>query len=241
MNAEAMTERFEMRLNQTVLEQVDAWRSSQGDLPSRSEAVRRLVEAGLAAGGEKRDIRLADGEKLILVMLCELFKTLKLKDAEIEPDFVESVIFGGHYWGLEWKYSGLFHGHVDRRAVVSEVVDILDMWSFLEDGYAKLSKKEKDRVAAEAAPFGKHVVFHGFDGNNEGEYIGVARFMVEKLDRFTKFAGRDFNAHMPTLDAHRRMLAVFEPVRRNLTGRDLSAAEIIRIMKAMLHPSRKKD
>src|ERR1700730_15629853 len=162
-------------------------------------------------------------------MLCELFKGLKLK-SDIEPEFVEAVIHGGHYWALEWKYSGIFHGHEDSRAILSETVDILDMWSFLEDGYSKLSKKDKDRVAAEAEPFGKHVVFRGFDGNNEGEYMGIARFLVEELDRFTKFKGRDLNAHMPTLDAHRRMLAVFEPIRRTMTGRDLNAAEIIEIL-----------
>jgi len=36
------TERFEMRLDQGTLDQMDKWRSSQSDLPSRAEAVRRL-------------------------------------------------------------------------------------------------------------------------------------------------------------------------------------------------------
>ena len=57
MNAQAMMERFEMRLGQSVLEDLDAWRARQGDLPSRSEAVRRLVEAGLAERGEKHKAR----------------------------------------------------------------------------------------------------------------------------------------------------------------------------------------
>src|SRR5438270_13959361 len=99
MNAEAMTERFEMRLGQSVLEEVDSWRGRQGDLPSRSEAVRRLVEEALASHSEERQIKISDGEKLILIMLCQLFKHLKLKGGEIDPEFVEAVIFGGHYWG----------------------------------------------------------------------------------------------------------------------------------------------
>src|ERR1700693_5235013 len=117
MNAEAMTERFEMRLSQSVLEEVDSWRARQGDVPSRSEAVRRLVEEGLASRSRERQIKIADGEKLILIMLCQLFKHLKVKDGEIDPAFVEAVIFGGHYWGLDWKYSGLFHGHEDAKTV----------------------------------------------------------------------------------------------------------------------------
>ena len=234
-----MTERFEMRLGQSVLENVDVWRTRQNDLPSRSEAVRRLVEVGLGATGGDGHIRLSDGDKLILIMLCQLFKQLKLK-SEIDPEFVEAAIHGGHYWGLKWEYSGIFHDYEDKQSVVNEVVDVLDMWSFLESGFGKLPKKDKDRVASEAEPFGKRVVFAGFDGNNESEYMGVARFLIEKLDRFSSFKGRDLDAHMPTIDAHRRMFAVFEPIRRTLTGRDLNAKEIIEILKAKLHPSRQK-
>jgi uncharacterized protein YfbU (UPF0304 family) len=45
---------------------------------------------------------------------------------------------------------------------------------------------------------------------------------------------------MPTIDAYRRMLSVFEPIRGTLTGRDLNAPEIIEILNAMMHPSRRK-
>lgn len=238
MGTESMTERFEMRLGQSVLEKVDSWRATQDDLPSRSEAVRRLLEAGLRTPA-KRQVSLGDGEKLILIMLCDLFKQLKLK-GEIEPDFVEEVMYGGHYWGLEWKYSGIFHGHEDSREVVAEVVDVLDMWSFLESGFAKLSKKDKGLVATGAAPLGEHVAFAGFDGNNEAEYCSVAGFLINKLDRFTRFKGRELNSHMPAIAAYRRMLAVFEPMRCNLAGRELNASEIIQILAAWVHPSRRK-
>ncbi len=238
MNAQAMTERFEMRLGPSVLEGLDSWRATQYDLPSRAEAVRRLVEVGLG-NSAKRRIVLGDGEKLIVMMLCQLFEHLKV-ESEIDPAFVEEVIYGGHYWALGWEYSGIFHSHQDAETVVTEVVDILDMWSFLERGFGALSKKDKDKVAAGAEPFGKHVFFAGFDGNNESEHIGVARFLINKLDRFTEFKGRDLNAHTHTLDAYRRMLSVFEPIRPNLIGRDLDAEEIIQILKAMLHPSRQR-
>lgn len=42
------TQRFEMRLDQRDLDRLDAWRAKQPDLPSRAEAVRRLVDVGLA-------------------------------------------------------------------------------------------------------------------------------------------------------------------------------------------------
>jgi len=45
---------------------------------------------------------------------------------------------------------------------------------------------------------------------------------------------------MPTLEGYRRMLPVFATISRTLTGRDLNATEIIKILKARVHPSRRK-
>jgi uncharacterized protein len=46
------SERFEMRLDPAAVERIDAWRREQPDLPSRTEAIRRLVELGLGAKRE---------------------------------------------------------------------------------------------------------------------------------------------------------------------------------------------
>lgn len=43
------TERLEMRLTPAMLSELDEWRRVQSDLPSRSEAFRRLVAIGLVA------------------------------------------------------------------------------------------------------------------------------------------------------------------------------------------------
>jgi uncharacterized protein YfbU (UPF0304 family) len=236
MNAQAMTERFEMRLGASVLNDLDSWRAEQEDLPSRAEAVRRLVEAGLNKTSKKR-IVLSDGEKLITTMLCQLFKHLNVK-SDIDPTFLEAVIDGGHYWALGWEYQNVFHQDEDADTIVSEVVDILDMWRFLERSFGALSKKDKDRVAAEAKPFGDQVVFAGFDGNNESEHCSVAMFLINQLDRFTEFKSRGLDTHTHKLGAYRRMLSVFEPFRINLTGRDLNAPEIVKILQAGAHPSR---
>ena len=178
---QSKTERFEMRLDQTMIDQVDAWRSEQEDMPSRSEAVRRLIEAGLDV--QNSPVRIRDGEKLILAMLRDLYHHHQVKDGEIDPDFVMEAVWGGHYWGLDWQYQGLFHGHEDKRRTVREVVDILDMWDFLEGSFEKLSAKEKGRFAKEMEPF-TDVKFSGFDGNNESEHLGVLRFLTQKMDRF---------------------------------------------------------
>jgi len=230
----AMTERFEMRFDQGTLNAIDAWRSRQDDLPSRAEAIRRLIDTGLGSSDNK-EVEITDGEKLILGMLAELHTHMKIK-SELEPDFIMNAIYGGHYWGLSWKYSGLFHGNKDDARNVSEVVSVLDMWSFIESSYAALPAKDKTRVEKEAEPFGKNPRFRGFDGNNETEHLGIAYFLIEKLERFSSFDGRDLNSHMPSLDMYRRMYRVFDPMRRNLIGRTLTADELIAVLNEETHP-----
>lgn len=41
--------RFPMRVSEQFLHDLDEWRRQQPDLPSRAEAVRRLVALGMAA------------------------------------------------------------------------------------------------------------------------------------------------------------------------------------------------
>ena len=43
------SKRFEIRMSGVLLKAIDEWRRRQSDLPSRSEAMRRLIEAGLVA------------------------------------------------------------------------------------------------------------------------------------------------------------------------------------------------
>jgi hypothetical protein len=42
------SKRFEMRIDSNLLEHLDQWRQGEDDTSSRAEAVRRLIEAGLA-------------------------------------------------------------------------------------------------------------------------------------------------------------------------------------------------
>lgn len=228
------TERFEMRLDDEVLTRVDKWRGLQYDVPSRSESMRRLVEIGLTATS-RDSVQLSDGEKLIIVMLRDVYKHMKMDRGEIDPDFISEVIWGGHYWAPRWEMQGMFHDHADDPREVREVVNILDMWDLIERGHEKLPKKDKDRVEKDAEPFGKHVKFMGFDGNNEGTHMSIARFLVEKMGRFQRFKERDLNSHMPSVGTYRRMLSVFEPMRKALVGGDLNATQIIAILKAKVY------
>lgn len=233
--APPMGERFEMRLDEDILARVDGWRSQQVDLPSRAEAMRRLVEVALAKGGSDT-VTFSDGDKLLILMMRDLYEHLKVKDPGIDPEFLGEVIWGGHYWAAKWNLPGVFHGHEDDPRDLHFVLDVLDMWDAIERAYSKLTKKDKAAIERDAAPLGTHVRFSGFDGNNESSHLGIALFLVNKMDRFTRFQGRDLNAHMPTLATHRRMLPIFAGMRKHLPGAELSASQITELLQARTHP-----
>jgi uncharacterized protein YfbU (UPF0304 family) len=227
-----MTERFEMRLDEDILERVDQWREAQEDVLSRAEAMRRLVEVGLArTGSETKAVRFSDGEKALLIMMRDLLQHLDV-ESECDPQFLAKVIYGGHYWAPTWDMQGLFHGDEDDSDDVHFVVEVLVMWDQIERSYTRLSPQDKELIEKEADPFGRNVSFAGFDGNNETGLMAIARFLVQDMGRFQEFAGRELNSHMPTVDVYRRMLSVFAPMKKSLMGSGLTAAQIVRILKA---------
>ena len=89
---QAKTERYEMRLDEDLLSDINAWRARQGDVPPRAEAIRRLIEKGLV--DNQRQIQFTKGETLIIQMLCDVFKGLKIK-SEIDPNVVQAALSGG--------------------------------------------------------------------------------------------------------------------------------------------------
>ena len=144
------SERFETRLDRATIEQLDRWCASQPTLPSRAEAVRRLVHEGLAASSED-ELRPTPTETLIFSMLCGLARDGNNRE-RIDQDFVQYAIGGGHFWALGRKYPDNFGGRPDSRDLVREVVDILEMWTVFEHHDDHREEPDKARVASEPSP-----------------------------------------------------------------------------------------
>jgi hypothetical protein len=51
-------EQVQVRLQPILLKQIDLWRGNRGDAPSRPEAIRRLLQLGLAAHPVRRALAL---------------------------------------------------------------------------------------------------------------------------------------------------------------------------------------
>ena len=224
----AKTERFELRLDRETLDTVDNWRSSKTESMSRAEAIRQLVQQGL---DRSNYLTMTQSDILNTSLLCEIHSAT-VKHGELDSTFIQNALSGGHFWALNWQYTGLFHGHEDTPVAVREVADILDMWSTIEYDLEALSDKDKARVKEQAGS----AQFRGFDGNNEAEHRGIAMFMIDDMGRFSEFRGRDINSHCESLSMHRRMLDLFEPMRRGMIGQQFSASQIISILNEKIHP-----
>ena len=233
------TERFELRLDRGMLEQLDQWRALQPDLPSRAEAVRRLVRVGLAESGEVQ-VSLSPGERLISLQLCDLAGD-RPDTKPIDPNFVEEALFGNHLWALDMKHPGIFGVRPAYPKMVREVIDVLNLWTILEHGYENLGETDKARVKEEAKPYGAHVKFPGFYSNEESECVAIVRILIEHLERFTWFRQRELDSRRPVVDAYRRMLKVYEPMRQSLDGRDLSVSEIGQLLRELIHPDNRQN
>ncbi len=230
-----LTERFELRLDEDTIARIDRWRFARGG--SRAEAIRQLVDSGLETAA-KPPIRFSHGETLTIYMLCEIMKGLKLRENELDPQFIEEALLGGHLWGLSWKMSGVFHDHNDSEQVVTQVVNTLGMWSVVEESYEDLDAAQKKRIKELALGPPK---YEGYDGNNEHEYLGVAHFLTGRLGRFDRFEKRGaLNSHAPMVQVYNRMLKVYEPIRDKLVGSLLSEAQLIKIFEARVHPTNRK-
>lgn len=180
-------------------------------------------------------MKLTNPEKLILTMLSEIHEKLGIKDG-VDTKLLTRAIYSDNTWALSWEMPGIVGDTLEPTPPeVKKVIDILDMWSFLEEAYEKFDATEKAKIKADADPFGNYVSFIGFDGNNESELLSIAKFMIEDMGRFSRFKGRDLNSHSPSIDTYGRMLAIFECIRPTLIGHGLSAEQVVQILMAKRH------
>jgi uncharacterized protein YfbU (UPF0304 family) len=179
-------------------------------------------------------MNLSEGERLILVMLCDIYKALELKGA-VDPDALKPLILEARHNGAARAANGTPGEHRERTAVASEVSEILDMWSAVERGYKHLSIEEKRVVEAEAGPLGRGVRFSGFDAEREIEYRDAAHHLIEVTGLFERFQGRNLEAHMPALAGYRRMLRLYGPMRPAARDARLGMRQIIDLANAEKH------
>lgn len=180
-------------------------------------------------------MELTPAERLTTLLICDLYR--EPDDRQFDPEIIEEAIFGGHEWALPWLYSQLEAGPAKVPAMASEVMDVLEMWTDVEDSIAALGDAERAELIGGAE--GVWAKFPGFDGNGEHRERSTALFLI-KTGRWERFAGRELNSHMPVRAIYGRMLDAYRPIKaRVLEGGawgPLSADQIRSILREVVWP-----
>ena len=141
--------------------------------------------------------------KLDRVSLINQYKILAVLNKDEQSYYEELIEI------LENGYE-IFYSLIDSwisddmsEADGSFVIEILNLYRAIEDVKGSSGNAE---IIAHPYSF-----FHGFDGNNEAEYLVFSRFLIEKQGKFREqvhyFSKNDnLNSHMPMKDKYKRML-----------------------------------
>jgi len=183
-------------------------------------------------------MRLTNSEKLILVMLSEVYERLGVNgESGVDPKFIQAAIYSGHTWGVEWKYSWIFDNPDAQPPELNDVINILDMWSTVEEAYEAFDDAQRAELTQLVSSSSEDLNFSGFDDKEEGEFRSIAIFLTDHLDRFPRFKGRIADSNIPSVAGYRRMCEVFETVQPALFDRRLDVGELARILNAGRHQS----
>lgn len=170
-------------------------------------------------------------QRFIIAMIADLYRKPENRQIQTKDiDMIMDAISSGHDWGIDWAFNGLFPEETDSKSDVDFVVDVLDMWQFIETGFEALPEADKQKVRDSDEFMGVSPKFAGFDGNNESNLMAIARFLIHRLDRFTHFAKRELNSHAPKSTRYRQMLMVWSGIRPKLGDRRISVDDLIALL-----------
>ncbi len=74
-------------------------------------------------------MKLSEGEKLILLMLSEVFEKLKVQGS-IDPGLVKNAISSDHLWVLKREYDRIMESRNNHHS--EQLTDILAVWTITE-------------------------------------------------------------------------------------------------------------
>ncbi|GAB2879178.1 YfbU family protein [Pseudoduganella ginsengisoli] len=143
------------------------------------------------------------------IFLINQYKILSQLEKENSSHYLELIEI------LEYGYQGFYHKigdwisdempEEDSRFVIS----ILDLYRSIEN--IKRSTKDEKLLSHPMA------TFPGFDGNNESEYLGFCRFLIDTQGKFQEqeqyLSKNDgMNSHTPMYEKYQRMIAAAEKI-----------------------------
>lgn len=146
-------------------------------------------------------LQLTDVQRRILINQYEILAALRPKEAAYFDRCAE-IIRRGYYEFWPDYVTGDLDDPMAQKELIY-VMDVLEMYDRLQVSFDRLPESEKTKVAA------NEVLFSGFDGGSERAYMAYARFLREKMERFTTVRlDHELDSHFPTRDKYEAMLKV---------------------------------
>lgn len=178
-------------------------------------------------------MKFTDEQRLIVMMLADIQKSLNINQ-EFDPDFISRAAAWKHEFAIGWKHQSVFDT-TDTPDGFRFVIDVLDMFWFLENANGRLDATERADLDARLGWKTEGRLFDGFDGNNEPELRSYVRVAIDELNLFEELkhgSHDDYNSHSPREDRYRAMLDVFLPIRPELGDRRLNVDDLAAILSA---------
>ncbi|MBC7801360.1 MAG: YfbU family protein [Gemmatimonadaceae bacterium] len=159
-------------------------------------------------------------------LLWNQLEILKAQQPDQAADYArQQTILAGGYSG---QYSEVVHlmetGDGMPEADQRLVMDVLDLYRALH--------RYRQHGGKVRFPFD---TFQGFDGNNEGDLCGYARFLVDDQGRWKELSITAFNSRMPTRVTYRRLLDAWR-LEHGVGSHILVDADVQAIANAVTHP-----
>jgi|SRR5579872_58068 len=161
-------------------------------------------------------IQLTKTERLTLANQYKILERLDPDEADYHAQCRE-ILENGY----TSQYSQLFQNVFDEMPYdhCREVMAILDMYRCIKAAHLRLG----DSSGLDS----EKVSFRGFDGNEEGEHMGYAEFLIQKQKRWSESSDAPLNSHWPMLPQYRAMLSRWK---ESANAHELTKDDIIRIL-----------
>ncbi|RBN39770.1 hypothetical protein DMN50_18610 [Priestia megaterium] len=166
-------------------------------------------------------------QRALLINQFEILKHLDPSSTEEYDNKIEIL-----YNGYSYFYEGIV-GDVNEdlsEAVSRKVFDILDLYRDLYSSYENLTEEEQEQIEE------RHVIFRGFDGNEEIPYYKFAQFAVTKeglygeIKELVQEGKVEMNSHANRLRYYNDLLSRWKPLREELNGEKLNLEQIKHVL-----------
>ena len=116
--------------------------------------------------------------------------------------------------GYSFIYDNMFMEHIYDGNDAMTRKESEEVWNVM-DMFLSIDRSIKDLGLEEFHKDYSNTFFQGYDGNNEGKFMGFAAFTVERLGRFTHLPLKEkfyFNSHSPMRKSYGAMLSVWQNI-----------------------------